>query len=454
MKRVALLTIFFYCCTFAAPQRSDAAVPLALIAGVAIGAVMLSSSAGTYYAQTGQSPQWVAASASVASSMADAIFQPSYLAQAVGLLFTPQSLNTAKDYYVGKAAAVGATIQDIADYVATTAESAYSSLKALIAANTVDTGLTESQFFKGIVFQARDGMRVIIEDFVLVGTDPYSYYNMNAAYEESLRPGSRLTPYIHTSGEWVYKFIPNVGTFSARTVITTTGDPITSPPPYINGAGLSDALKTPSSEVQNDLKDAIKNLPNNQKIAADSVPSTVANTAAPSAITQAAIQAALAANTAAVAAQVAAQAAEAAAANPTDAAAQLAAAQAAYQAAQAAQVAQAAENAAEQPEEETFSPISDSPFGTAYKPGEFDIPARFTTFLQNVKSSGLFSFSTAFFNSLPGGGSPLLTINGGQTFGTHTFDFSQSLGGGLAILKSVLLALFGFLSIRAIIMKR
>ena len=104
--------------------------------------------------------------------------------------------------------------------------------------------------------------------------------------------------------------------------------------------------------------------------------------------------------------------------------------------------------------EDTFDPITSSAFDPPYNPGEFDIPARFTSFLQNVKSSGLFSFSTSFFNSLPGGGSPLLTVNGGQTFGTHTYDFSQAFSSGLPILKSILLALFGFLSVRAVIMKR
>ena len=120
----------------------------------------------------------------------------------------------------------------------------------------------------------------------------------------------------------------------------------------------------------------------------------------------------------------------------------------------AAELAKAQEAEAQKDTEENFSSINDNPFQESYSPGEFDIPARFTTFLQNVKTSGLFSFSSSFFNSLPGGGSPQLTIDGGQTFGTHTFDFSQSLGGGLTILKSVLLALFGFLSVRAVIMKR
>ena len=106
-------------------------------------------------------------------------------------------------------------------------------------------------------------------------------------------------------------------------------------------------------------------------------------------------------------------------------------------------------------ETETFSPIGSSGFGEAYTPdGEYDIPVRFNTFLNTVKSSGLFSFSSGFFNSLPGGGSPVYTINGGQTFGSHSIDLSETMTIGLAVLKTILMACFGFLSIRAIIMKR
>ena len=119
----------------------------------------------------------------------------------------------------------------------------------------------------------------------------------------------------------------------------------------------------------------------------------------------------------------------------------------------AAEAAKAQEEEATKETEETFSPISDSAFEEPYNPGEFDIPARFTQFLNNVKSSGLFSFSNDFFNSLPGGGSPIFEIEGG-IFGSHRIDLSETMSGGLAVLKTVLLALFGFLSIRAVIMKR
>jgi len=102
---------------------------------------------------------------------------------------------------------------------------------------------------------------------------------------------------------------------------------------------------------------------------------------------------------------------------------------------------------------ESFGAINSSGFTEPYTPGEFDIPARFTAFLNNVQSSGLFSFSNDFFNSLPGGGSPVYEIEAGS-YGHHSIDLSATLSTGLAILKTILLACFGFLSIRAVIMKR
>jgi hypothetical protein len=110
----------------------------------------------------------------------------------------------------------------------------------------------------------------------------------------------------------------------------------------------------------------------------------------------------------------------------------------------------------EEPEPETFTGIQGpTGFSEGYAPpGEFNISTRFNTFLTNVKSSGLFSFSSDFFESLPGGGSPVFQIDGGNTFGTHTIDLSDTMSGGLAVLKTILLACFGFLSIRAVIMKR
>lgn len=111
------------------------------------------------------------------------------------------------------------------------------------------------------------------------------------------------------------------------------------------------------------------------------------------------------------------------------------------------------EEQAKEEKEESFNPISDNPFEEPYDPGPYDIPERFTSFLNNVKSTGLFSFSSSYFNSLPGGGSPIYTVEAG-TYGTHVVDLSETMGTGLAVLKTVLLLLFGFLSIRVVILKR
>ncbi len=140
----------------------------------------------------------------------------------------------------------------------------------------------------------------------------------------------------------------------------------------------------------------------------------------------------------------------AAIANPTDLAAQRA-----YDQAVADQAEKAATELKDQAEKaaDTYPTISSIAFTTAYNPGEFDIPSRFTTFLDTVKSSPLFSFSNSFFNSLPGGGSPIYEIEAGR-YGHHSVDLSLTMSVGLAVLKTILLAIFGFLSIRAVIMKR
>ena len=456
MKRLALLTVFFYVCTFAAPQRAQAVVPVALIAAAAVGTAMMSASAGTYYAQHGVLPQYVSSAASAVGSAADKIFQPSYLAMGAYSLLTPTNLTTAKDYYVGQGAAVGAKVGDIVDHVKSSASSSYTAFKALLAANTD----TINPDHTGVSLRAIVAMSNGV-NYKIVGGPSISAF---AASGLSSIPSSY--PYIALSGgayAWrpspteVYMAIPGDfyhGVSSLLNLYMYTAaqanEPATLlPSTAVNYPGLKDALNpTVPGAVAAEIPKIIKNMPASQVAASTAIPSTAEAADGPPAITQADVNAAIKANTAAVAQAVAQAAADIAAANPDDAAAQIAAAQAALEAAKAAE-----EAAKEEPAEETFSPISDTAFAEPYNPGEFDIPARFTTFLNNVQSSGLFSFSNDFFNSLPGGGSPIFEIEGGM-FGSHRIDLSETMNGGLAVLKTVFLALFGFLSIRAVIMKR
>jgi hypothetical protein len=451
MKRLALLTVFFYVCTFAAPQRAHAVVPVALIAAAAVGTAMMSASIGTYYAQNGVLPEYVSATAGAVASAADKIFQPSYLAVGAYSLFTPQSLATAKDYYVGKAAAVGAKIGDILDHVQSSADGLYSNFKDLVSSclgsDSIDkTFLSVDDVFK--VPGSTDGKLYKITTAPAVLAAPVTLATWNTWVESKPHWTWGTTEYAFTGFSlWTYIFSEQQ--VYAQSVSLTT-NPLTINP--IDGSveypTLKDKLLAPPAGVASDIASILKALPASQITTASATPDTVAEESAPPAITQADLNAALKANTAAVAQAVAQSAADIAAANPDDAAAQIAAAQAALEAAKAAE-----EAAKEEPAEETFGEITDNAFTEPYNPGEFNIPARFTQFLNNVKSSGLFSFSNDFFNSLPGGGSSVYEIEAGQ-YGHHTIDLSDTLSTGLAVLKTILLVCFGFLSIRAVIMKR
>ena len=71
-----------------------------------------------------------------------------------------------------------------------------------------------------------------------------------------------------------------------------------------------------------------------------------------------------------------------------------------------------------------------------------------------VKGSALFNYGAGFFKSVPSGGSSIVTFDGGKTYGQHTIDLSNTMSDALNAFKAVVMVIFGFLSIRAIIMKR
>lgn len=357
MKRVALLTIFFYCCTFTQPPQSQSAVPVALLAAAAIGATMAASSGGTYYAQTGQVPEYVKTASNAVASAADAVFQPSYLAQAVGLLFTPQSLNTAKEYYVGKAAAVGVKISDLLDTVASSAESAYSSLKEVIDSCMIhNLASSEYPLLGGDVIETPVGILKLRSDssgrWFTVLTKPWDQV---AAYADYFGSYGGVSYSVHIiSGIYNICKVEPSGTPGWYTVsrwpCTVVSIPVTNPltPNDVNDfPALAAQLQNPSAAVANDVQDAIKNTDHDKKIFADNVPSTTTSPTTAQTLTPSEIAQVLKDNAAAVA-QAAAEAAQAvAAANPTDAAAQIAALQAATNAARVA--AEAAESAANEP---------------------------------------------------------------------------------------------------------
>lgn len=244
----------------------------AALSGYAAGALGLAGLA--YYQHTGKDPLYVPYN--IVASASDAIFVPAYQAFKANFV-SPESFPASAAQYIGKEGSVGASLASIAE-LAKSFPGEYPLITQKIADSSTPGGYNDSQFFQGVVFNSRDGKKQISEPFVQVGWDPYSYYNMNAAYEESIRPGSRLTSTVHTSGEWIYKFVNGVGTFRARTVATSIGDAINPSLPSVNYETLKTALEAANKEAAfaDEIRKAIKNTPSDQKItSSDPNPTTI-----------------------------------------------------------------------------------------------------------------------------------------------------------------------------------
>ncbi len=89
-----------------------------------------------------------------------------------------------------------------------------------------------------------------------------------------------------------------------------------------------------------------------------------------------------------------------------------------------------------------------------YESEEHDFAERTSEFLSDMRSTSIFSVPNKLSNSIPGGGSPVVIIETGSTFGgTHTVDFSY-LGNGLNILKYIFHIAGMIIAIRIITLKR
>lgn len=431
----------------------------ASLSGFTMGAAGIASLA--YYQHTGKDPVYAAA-ASIASA-ADALFVPAYQAFKANFV-SPESYPASAAQYVGKEGSVGATIGNIVDYVKNSAADLFPNLKSKIAsatpasipANVPSSVATDPT---GSIWSL-DNQNKIINSGAWAGGTVYA--GSASTNSSTMITGNKVT-YTLSSGHLGYmglgyvsgvlyfvRVVPMNGTSETYTQrfywtgsLSNTTNPISYPSaePALDYDSLKAQLAQSNLDAAtaDEIRKAVQEVPSAQKITSANPNPTSVPSSQPSPITNNDVSNFFTANTTNIYNEYLNTVNNGGDVNTAQAAADLAKAQ---------------EEEAEKETEEKFNQIPTNSFEPPYDPGPFDIPTRFTTFLSHVKSSGLFSFSSAFFNSLPGGGSPLLTVNGGQTFGTHTYDFSQAFSSGLPILKSVLLALFGFLSVRAVIMKR
>lgn len=89
-----------------------------------------------------------------------------------------------------------------------------------------------------------------------------------------------------------------------------------------------------------------------------------------------------------------------------------------------------------------------------YETEEIDFSERTSSFLAAMRTTGVFSLPNKISSSIPSGGSPILSINTGSTFGgTHTIDFS-SMSSGLTVLKYIFQIAGMALAIRIVTLKR
>jgi hypothetical protein len=92
-----------------------------------------------------------------------------------------------------------------------------------------------------------------------------------------------------------------------------------------------------------------------------------------------------------------------------------------------------------------------APTLSAYGTGDFDFAARFTAFINTMKTTGIFSIPTTMLN-MPSGGSSVFNLSFGR-FGSYTYDLSSQLGSGLAIFRFLCLAMCTIAAIKIVTLK-
>lgn len=105
-------------------------------------------------------------------------------------------------------------------------------------------------------------------------------------------------------------------------------------------------------------------------------------------------------------------------------------------------------------EEDNYPDIPYNPEATGdpYTLDELDFGRRFSDFITDAKSSSIFSLPGTIFGNIPGAGSSTITIQGGQIFGTHTFDFAD-MAGMWVVLRGIVLTGFGIAAVRVVAIK-
>lgn len=93
-----------------------------------------------------------------------------------------------------------------------------------------------------------------------------------------------------------------------------------------------------------------------------------------------------------------------------------------------------------------------SPFTSSTASDNSRIKTLTTQFMNDMKASSFFSMPVSLFRSFPSGGSPDITFSAGR-FGTHTYNFSTAWASIIPLLKGIIIAVFGVVSVKVIVLK-
>lgn len=241
------------------------------LSGFAAGATGLAGLA--YYERTGKDPVYAAANA--VASAADAIFQPAYLAKSLGSLFTPESLNTAQEYFAAKASAVGAKLSDIIEYVNNSASDMYSALRNLIQSCTsygspvlsvgsiIDIGGVNYSVIDlyAHTYVRVDSLQAYLDSRVYTTTSVgYAFYSLTNSVHYITLAFTNPPVYVRNSFNQQY--------YAETYRVSPTSLPQTASQPSIDYSSLKSGLQNPSSDVSDDLRDVVAALPASQKMTA------------------------------------------------------------------------------------------------------------------------------------------------------------------------------------------
>jgi hypothetical protein len=107
---------------------------------------------------------------------------------------------------------------------------------------------------------------------------------------------------------------------------------------------------------------------------------------------------------------------------------------------------------------ETIKETPDIPYNPSGLSGPYTLPEvdfaeRLRQFNNSLKGSSIFSLPNAVLGNVPDSATSTMTIQGGQIFGTHVFDFAD-LAGMWVVLRGIVITAFSFIAVRVVTLKK